>query len=127
MLTSHAPVLNTTCDTHGQMRAFFIDHLGFRFGSGDESGRFVLLWRDDLCVMLNCRGGLLYRLLRPWPRGTWSVYLWVKDVEALRAEFLERDVPLVRPDIVVKPYGCREIEVRCPDGRVLCFGELPTK
>ena len=78
---------------------------------------FVTLDRDGQTVMLECRPVLFAA------KKTWTIYFWVDDIEAAYAEFTSRDAVLKGP-IVDKFYGCREIAVIAPDGRVIVFGQL---
>lgn len=43
------------------------------------------------------------------------------SIDPLHREFLARGADLLGAP-VDKPYGCREFEVRLPDGRLLAFG-----
>ena len=54
--------------------------------------------------------------------GTWDVFFWVNDVEALHEE-LERKGATVVYQPVVQPYGMKEFAVRDPNGYVLGFGQ----
>jgi len=52
----------------------------------------------------------------------WAAYVYVDDVDALAAELRAKDVEILRgPENM--PHGCREIDVRDPDGHTLCFGQ----
>ena len=52
----------------------------------------------------------------------WAAYFYVSDVDTLATEYRKRDV-----DILCGPedalYGCREIDIRNPDGHIICFGQ----
>ena len=52
----------------------------------------------------------------------WAAYLYVDDVEALAEEFARAGVTLHR-DIAEQPYGCRDFDVRDPDGHIIAFGQ----
>lgn len=54
--------------------------------------------------------------------GTWDVFYWVTDVEALYGELESKKATVVYPP-VVQPYGMKEFAVRDPNGYVLGFGQ----
>lgn len=52
----------------------------------------------------------------------WAAYVYVDDVDSLATELRAKDVEILRgPENM--PHGCREIDVRDPDGHTLCFGQ----
>jgi catechol 2,3-dioxygenase-like lactoylglutathione lyase family enzyme len=54
--------------------------------------------------------------------GTWDVFFWVDDVDALYAELTLTGATIVYAP-VVQPYGMKEFAVRDPNGYVLGFGQ----
>ena len=95
--------------------AYFEGPLGFRLeGSAGELPSWASVQRDSIEIMLVCGN-------YPAPAADWAVYVYVTDADALHAEFKANGADLVA-DPVDKPYGCREFEVRLPDGRLLAFG-----
>jgi uncharacterized glyoxalase superfamily protein PhnB len=54
--------------------------------------------------------------------GTWDVFYWVADVEALYDELWQKGADIVI-EPVVQPYGMKEFAVRDPNGYVLGFGQ----
>jgi uncharacterized glyoxalase superfamily protein PhnB len=54
--------------------------------------------------------------------GTWDVFFWVNDVQALYSELALKGAVVVYPP-VVQPYGMKEFAVRDPNGYVLGFGQ----
>jgi len=54
--------------------------------------------------------------------GTWDVFFWVNDVEALHAELVTKGAVIVYPP-VIQPYGMKEFAIRDPNGYVLGFGQ----
>ena len=54
--------------------------------------------------------------------GTWDVFSWVTDVEALFDELKGRGAAIVY-EPVVQHYGMKEFAVRDPNGYVLGFGQ----
>jgi uncharacterized glyoxalase superfamily protein PhnB len=49
------------------------------------------------------------------------MYIYVDGVDALAAEFAGRGVAFARA-VEDQEYGCRDFEVRDPDGHVIGFG-----
>jgi catechol 2,3-dioxygenase-like lactoylglutathione lyase family enzyme len=56
--------------------------------------------------------------------GTWDVFCWVTDLDALFQELRGKDATVVYPP-TLQPYGVREFAIRDCDGHVLGFGETP--
>jgi catechol 2,3-dioxygenase-like lactoylglutathione lyase family enzyme len=101
---------------------FYRDKLGFDRYWG-EPPCFVMVRRDGVQFML--RSGLYGG--RPQPNraldcDTWDAYVYVRDADGLHAEFAAKGVDIVRPP-EDQEYGCRDFEVRDPDGYVICFGQ----
>ncbi|MGH6959683.1 MAG: bleomycin resistance protein [Dongiaceae bacterium] len=103
---------------------YYRDKLGFVFDRyWGEPPCFVMVRRDGVQFMLRSGqfGG------RPQPnqaldRYSWDAYVYVRDVDDLHAEFAAKGVDIIRPP-EDQDYGCRDFEVRDPDGYVLCFGQ----
>ena len=97
--------------------------LGFRreYSAGDPP-EFGVYSRDGCPVMFR-RVAAPDRIV-PNERqgGTWDVFFWVSDVEALHRELSARQAVIVY-DPVVQPYGMKEFAVRDPAGYVLGFGQ----
>ena len=53
--------------------------------------------------------------------GMFSAYFWVRDVDALHAEFAGNGADIAE-EPTNRAYGIREIYVRDLDGHLLCFG-----
>lgn len=52
----------------------------------------------------------------------WASYIYVSDVDALAEEIKANGVEIIRgPEDA--PHGCREIDVRDPDGHIIAFGQ----
>ena len=112
-LRSAAPVLCVT-DVATMLR-YFERQLGFRMqDSAGDLPSWASMQRDGVEIMLVCGD-------YPSPAADWAVYVYVTDADALYAELKERGADLVG-EPTDKPYGCREFEVRLPDGRLLAFG-----
>jgi uncharacterized glyoxalase superfamily protein PhnB len=54
--------------------------------------------------------------------GSWDLFAWVDDADALHDEIVRAGATIVYPP-VVQPYGMKEFAVRDPDGYVLGFGQ----
>jgi catechol 2,3-dioxygenase-like lactoylglutathione lyase family enzyme len=52
----------------------------------------------------------------------WAAYLYVADIAAFRDQIQANAVRLNR-DLEQKFYGCHDLDVRDPDGNILCFGQ----
>jgi uncharacterized glyoxalase superfamily protein PhnB len=97
--------------------------LGFRceYSAGDPP-EFALYSRNG--------SPLMFRRVAPTERivpneqqgGTWDVFFWVDDVEALFAELAGRGAAIVYAP-TVQPYRMKEFAVRDPNGYVLGFGQ----
>jgi hypothetical protein len=112
-VVSAAPVLCVTAIE--PMVAYLVDKLGFAIqGKVGDPATWASLHRNGVELMLVCGN-------HPAPAQDWAAYLYVRNVDALYAEFVARGADVLGPP-QDKPYNNREIEVRLPDGRVLAFG-----
>lgn len=51
----------------------------------------------------------------------WAAYIYVEDVDSLHAQLRDNGADIVRgPED--QPYGCRDFDIRDPDGHLLAFG-----
>ena len=99
--------------------AFYHDKLGF------DAPNF---WGEPPCFCIIGRGTVTIFLDQsredvPGPVNQyWAAYVYVEDVEALCEEFRANGVEILRgPEST--DYGCREIDVRDPDGHIIGFGQ----
>ena len=105
---------------------FYRDILGFEFE------RF---WGDPPSFCMVERGGVVIMLaqveqevaLRPnnlaaREGGAWDAYLWVRNADALHAEFVAKGATIAR-GLCDQPYGCRDFDVLDCNGYRLCFGQ----
>ncbi len=53
----------------------------------------------------------------------WDAYIWVRDLDALIADFDARGLAYSPPETA--PHGCTETVVEDPDGYRICFGFCP--
>jgi catechol 2,3-dioxygenase-like lactoylglutathione lyase family enzyme len=104
--------------------AFYRERLGFRPGNffGDPP-TFCITSRDKVTVFLD--------KTRTNPRTTplnqyWALYIYVDDVDAVAAELAGRGIAFDRA-VENQEYGCRDFDVRDPDGHVIGVGQILNK
>jgi catechol 2,3-dioxygenase-like lactoylglutathione lyase family enzyme len=99
--------------------AFYREKLGFRPGLFfGEPPTFCLMSRDSVALYLD-----LSRTPRPTPLNQyWAVYLYVDDVDGFAAELRARSVTIDR-EVEDQPYGCRDFDIRDPDGYIIGIGQ----
>lgn len=111
------PVLEVS-DLSASM-AFYRDQLGFDTGGTfGEPPAFCIVNRGTITIALDAsrEGG------RQPQNQYWAAYLYVTDVEALHREYVDRGVEILRgPEDT--DYGCRDFDVRDPDGHIIAFGQ----
>lgn len=98
---------------------FYNDKLGFSpgpfFGSPPA---FCIVGRDTVTIALDRS-----RANGRAPQNQyWAAYVYVDDVNALAEELRAKGVEILRGP-VDQPYGCREIDVKDPDGHIIGFGQ----
>jgi len=121
-LTGSAPVVLVS-DIH-QAAAYYADKLGFKdYTLYNDPPNFCIARRDNLAVMLALAHADAIKPYWQIVRGTWNMYFWVDDAEALYAEFVANGA-IIDYEIAVKPYGVKEFGVRDLDGHDLAFGEI---
>ena len=102
---------------------YYRDVLGFRCeDSAGDPPEFAIYSRNGFAVMF--RRVKDPGLIRPneMQGGTWDVFFWVSDVEALFGELTLSGADVVYPP-VIQPYAMKEFAVRDPNGYVLGFGQ----
>jgi len=102
--------------------AFYRDKLGFSAGLFfGEPPTFCIVSRDRVTIFLD-----LARTPRPAPINQyWATYLYVDKVDELAAELTARGVAIIR-EPEDQPYGCRDFDIRDPDGHIIGIGENPS-
>lgn len=108
-------------DIKGAM-AHYEGVLGFQHEYvGGDPPQFAILSRDGLAVML--RQVTSRDDISPNERqgGTWDVFFWVRDAQALYAELLAKGADIVYAPMVQKAYHMEEFAVRDSEGYVLGF------
>jgi uncharacterized glyoxalase superfamily protein PhnB len=103
--------------------AYYRDVLGFRCEYSAGNPPEFAVYRRGGCAIMFRRVSEPGRIC-PNERqgGTWDVFCWVDDVDALHDELARNGAMVVYPP-VVQPYGMREFAVRDPNGYVLGFGQ----
>ena len=114
-LTSSIPVLRS--GDYPRARAFWTETLGFTIGeeAGDPTS-FGIFKSGAAIVFVDA-----WRGADPEPHDGWRAYFHTDDVDALADRLRARGVAVEGPND--RFYGMREIELRDPDGNVLCFGQ----
>jgi catechol 2,3-dioxygenase-like lactoylglutathione lyase family enzyme len=99
--------------------AFYRNKLGFRPGLFfGEPPTFCITSRDGVTIFLD-----LARMPRPAPLNQyWAIYFYVDDVDAMAKELTARGVVIDR-EPEDQPYGCRDFDIRDPDGHVIGIGQ----
>jgi len=99
---------------------FYRDVLGFKVGLTEgEPTVFAIIRKDRAILFLDeSREGGDVPLNQYW-----AAYLWVDDaIDDLAAAFEKKGATIVRgPETM--PYGCRDFDVRDPDGHLIAFGQ----
>ncbi len=103
--------------------AYYHDVLGFEceYSAGDPP-EFAIYRRNRPAIMF--RRVQQPALICPNEKqgGTWDVFYWVSDVDALHREFAHKGAQVVYAP-TIQPYGMKEFAVRDPNGYVLGFGQ----
>ena len=99
--------------------AFYREELGFRAGVFfGEPPTFCIVNRDRVTVFLDKA-----RTPHPIPLNQyWALYIYVDDVDAMLADVKSRGVAIDR-DIEDQDYGCRDFDLRDPDGHLIGIGQ----
>jgi len=103
--------------------AFYREKLGFRPGYFyGEPPTFCIVNRDRVTIFLD-----KMRTVHPVPLNQyWALYIYVDDVDAMLADVKSRGVDIIR-DIEDQFYGCRDFDIRDPDGHLIGIGQNLTK
>jgi catechol 2,3-dioxygenase-like lactoylglutathione lyase family enzyme len=98
--------------------------LGFRCDyRGGTPPEFAIVSRDGLSIML--RVVAIPDRISPNEHqgGTWDVFFWVRDADALHAELKGNGADIVYGPIIQAAYQMKEFAVRDREGYVLGFGQ----
>ena len=110
------PVLD--CSDIAASLAFWKDKLGFDASTWGDSPTFAIVQRGTASIGLARRPKNEIAVSR-----NVAAYLYVKDVDALFAEYQALGVELPCPP-ETQPYNCREFTVAVPDGHIIYFGQV---
>jgi uncharacterized glyoxalase superfamily protein PhnB len=108
----------------GATAKWYRDNLGFEasFFPKSPPHAFASMQRDGVEIMLLSMAG--YRkpdLAHARPEGLWEAYIRMRGVRDFYDEV--RAKIAVQTELIKRPYGDWEFEVRDPNGYVLVFGE----
>ena len=99
--------------------AFYTETLGFTaHGIWGDPPAFCIVGRGSVTIMLDAS-------YDPGPLPVnqyWAAYVYVDDVNALHREFQAAGVDIPRGPEDME-YGCRDFDVRDPDGHLIAFGQ----
>jgi catechol 2,3-dioxygenase-like lactoylglutathione lyase family enzyme len=100
--------------------AFYREKLGFKPGHFfGEPPTFCIIGRDRISIFLDKSRTPRLAPLNQY----WAAYVYVdNDVDALASEFALRGVEITR-EPEDQPYGCRDFDIRDPDGHMIGFGK----
>lgn len=104
---------------------YFRDKLGFSYDRfWGEPPDFCMVERDEQTVMLS-QAPAHAKLVPHWHvvGQMWNAYFWVKDVDALYAEY-KKSGATIDYELGLKPYGVREFGVQDLDGHDIAFGQI---
>jgi catechol 2,3-dioxygenase-like lactoylglutathione lyase family enzyme len=123
MIKNHATVL--LVGDLGAAFDYYTQKLGFEGHKWERNPQhYAYVERGDTYVHLACFGGVEPRPnSEVVPPDMFDLYIYVEDVEAMHAEFVERGADILNAPVDTE-YGLREIRVRDADGYVLAFGKI---
>lgn len=103
--------------------AHYRDVLGFTCEySAGEPPEFAFYARGACTIMLRRVPDASLLCPNEKQGGTWDVFVWVNDLDALYEELMAAGATIVYPP-TVQPYGMKEFAVRDREGHVLGFGQ----
>ncbi|WP_282610707.1 VOC family protein [Pelagibius sp. Alg239-R121] len=110
------PVLQVTDVTRSER--FYCEKLGFKsHGTWGDGPDFCIVQRGQVTIALDRSRGD-----GPLPNNQyWAAYIYVKDADALHAEFSRNGVEIARA-LEDTFYGSRDFDIRDLDGHLLAFG-----
>jgi len=97
---------------------FYENKLGFKsHGLCGDPPCFSIVGRGTVTLFLDqSRDGTIPK------NQCWAAYIYVDAVDTLHAEFSDKRVDIAR-GIEEMLYGCRDFDVRDPDGHLIAFGQ----
>jgi catechol 2,3-dioxygenase-like lactoylglutathione lyase family enzyme len=107
-----------------QSAAHYERVLGFRLEyTGGKPPEFAILSRDGLSIMLRLVPSAERIVPNEKQGGTWDVFFWVRDAQALHAELRANGADIVYGPVMQPHYRMEEFAVRDREGYVLGFGQ----
>jgi catechol 2,3-dioxygenase-like lactoylglutathione lyase family enzyme len=90
---------------------------------GGTPPEFAILSRDGLAIMLRVVAAPQHISPNERQGGTWDVFFWVRDAEALHDELKANGADVAYGPVVQASYQMKEFAVRDREGYVLGFGQ----
>jgi catechol 2,3-dioxygenase-like lactoylglutathione lyase family enzyme len=113
--------LTSTLDFYQSKLGFNVPYKGGGDGEADDYWAFV--GRDKIMLMFKAIAPDVHpqpnHARHEWAR--WDAYIYTDDPDALYAEFVAKDVPMVST-LANTSDGLRAFEIKDNNGYVLCFG-----
>jgi catechol 2,3-dioxygenase-like lactoylglutathione lyase family enzyme len=91
------------------------------------------LWGEPPNFAMPARDGFIFMLMQADEEalvttnrdesGHWNAYVWIRDADALFAEFVERGAQIAYEPQIMAEYDMKEFAVLDPDGHVIAFGQ----
>lgn len=104
--------------------AHYENVFGFRREyTGGHPPQFVILSRDGFALMLRRVADGSRIVPNESQGGTWDVFYWVSDAQALYEELVARAADVVYGPVIQHEYHMKEFAVRDCEGYVLGFGQ----
>jgi catechol 2,3-dioxygenase-like lactoylglutathione lyase family enzyme len=99
--------------------AYYADILGFSsHGLWGDPPDFCIVQRGEVTIALDrARDGSVP--LNQY----WAAYVYVSDADALCEEFVSKGAEIAR-ELEDTDYGCRDFDIRDPDGHLIAFGQV---
>ncbi len=97
---------------------------GFKaeYSAGDPP-EFAIVTRDGLSIMLRRVAADTHIVPNEKQAGSWDVFFWVTDVQALFDEVHANGAAIVYGPIIQESYRMKEFAVRDQNGYILGFGQ----
>lgn len=104
--------------------AYYDKVLGFGCEySGGVPPQFAICSRDGFAIMLRKVSAPELIVPNEQQGGTWDVFFWVSDAQALCSELESKGADVVYGPLIQEEYRMKEFAIRDGDGHVLGFGQ----
>lgn len=98
---------------------FYTEKLGFTSSQmWGEPPCFCIVGRDAVTLFLDQTREDISLPVNQY----WAAYIYIDDAEAYLAELRKKGVEPIR-ELEDTDYGCREFDIRDPDGHIIGFGQ----